>query len=151
MMCGYREKIAFVGRSCPATSCFVLFFPLLLRSVLFHLLLLYPLSSRFDFVLLCSPRFCPALRFPAVICSRQLSSFYIFHIYILSPVISFLLISSCQLCSPPPRDLTSEERNLNTNVHIKSKQTKKKYRVLSPAEYHSEGQKRGSAIAKQAT
>lgn len=123
------KKIAFVGRSCPATSWFFfLFFPLLLRSVLFHLLLLYPLSSRFDFALLCSPRFCPALRFPAVVCSRQLSSFYIFHIYILSPVILFLLISSCQLCSPPPpppRDLTSEERNLNTNVHIKSIQKNK--------------------------
>lgn len=104
-----------VKLSIPAMPCLLLSCPALVFSVCSCLI---PLSSCFDFVLLCCPQFCSALGFPAVVCSRRLSSLYIFHIYIRYPAISFLLISSYQL--PSPHHLISEEQNLKKNVQIKS-------------------------------
>lgn len=128
------EKIAVVGLSCPVLRGLVLhcFFQSCLKLALAQLcsFLFAPAffpSRHVLILLLCSPQFCCVPLSPAVISSRQLSSLYIFHIYILSPVILLLLISSCQCCSPPPPcDLTSENWNLHTNVHVKSIQKKEK-------------------------
>lgn len=158
------EKIAVVGLSCPVLRGLVLHcsFQSCLKLGLAQLcsFLFAPAffpSRHVLILLLCSPQFCCVPLSPAVISSRQLSSLYIFHIYILSPVILLLLISSCQCCSPPPPcDLTSENWNLHTNVHVKSIQKKKKKNTdlssvahnLSWAEYHSGVQKEAIADSK---
>lgn len=158
------EKIAVVGLSCPVLRGLVLHcsFPSCLKLALAQLcsFLFAPAFSPSRHVLillLCSPQFCCVPLSPAVISSRQLSSLYIFHIYILSPVILLLLISSCQCCSPPLLVIWLQRTETYTQTSMLSPYKKKKKKNtdlssvahnLSWAEYHSGVQKEAIADSK---
>lgn len=140
------EKIAVVGLSCPVLRGLVLHcsFPSCLKLALAQLcsFLFAPAFSPSRHVLillLCSPQFCCVPLSPAVISSRQLSSLYIFHIYILSPVILLLLISSCQCCSPPLLVIWLQRTETYTQTSMLSPYKKKKRKtqiwVLWPITY----------------
>lgn len=159
------EKIAVVGLSCPVLRGLVLHcsFPSCLKLALAQLcsFLFAPAFSPSRHVLillLCSPQFCCVPLSPAVISSRQLSSLYIFHIYILSPVILLLLISSCQCCSPPLLVIWLQRTETYTQTSMLSPYKKKKRKtqiwVLWPITYLGLNttpgyKKRRSPIAKQ--
>lgn len=159
------EKIAVVGLSCPVLRGLVLHcsFQSCLKLGLAQLcsFLFAPAffpSRHVLILLLCSPQFCCVPLSPAVISSRQLSSLYIFHIYILSPVILLLLISSCQCCSPPLLVIWLQRTETYTQTSMLSPYKKKKRKtqiwVLWPITYLGLNttpgyKKRRSPIAKQ--
>ena len=135
--CGKKNCRCWTALSCPVLCCSFQSCLKLCLALLCSFLFapaFFP-SHHVLILLVCSPQFCCVLRSPAVISSRQLSSLYIFHIYILSPVILLLLISSCRCCFPP---LWCDFRELKLthkrpcNVHTKKKKEKHRSEFCGP-------------------